>query len=435
MGKLHHGCLAFLFIMISMFSKLALANDSARETSPLTGGDAATSTKSFVEEACDADTIKSELQQDDPKKSEHEKAAQACHDEVKKADRACQPGTNANAQNAQGQANQYSQQAAQQSMMGAGTGGGQSGKCGGFGDLMKNMQPPMQAYNAECSAAREKCKTSCKAQSEKSKKSCETIKDKKSKQYLACQKNVERIERCNQKTAGACQKYEQQSMAIMAALANAALQVMQMMQCQEDQGLDCAKTPNDPKCTKPEAIVNCTDPKYFAHPDCKCGVNPNQPGCPGFDSQRAANIQGRESQASDVPAGLDSTPGSTSSDIQGGRRGSSAGPQAGAGAGAGMGAGAGGKAASDQLAKEAGAKPLSSDVLDGDYGGGGGGRGGMGGGYPEPDASVGRAVSNAEMLQNAAMKGGLSGPNGRSNWQKVHERYRDEGGSLISTGK
>jgi len=434
MGNPLRSCLSILMTLTMSMTTSVFA--FAETKTPLcSGGQCNTGTKTFVPEACDSASIKAKLNPIDPKKSEHEKAAQACHDEVKKSDLACQPGTNPNAQQAQGQANQYTQQSQQQSQQAAGSGSGQSNNCGGFGDLMKNMKPPMEKYNADCEAARGKCTTSCAEQSKKSQESCASITDIKKKD--ACQANAKLVAACNKQTVGACQKYSQQADAIIAALANAVMQMISMQQCQEDQGLDCTKDPSNPQCLKDDT-VNCADAKHYQNPTCICQVNPNAPGCPGADASRLEDIARRDPLSTDSPMSIPNSPaGTDSSDLQGGKRGPGAGPQAGGG-GAGMGSGSGGgRGAADGGQVPTGAKASNPDVLAGDYGGGGGGgRGALGGGYPEvPGGGLGRALKNADLRRATASQGLLTGANGRSNWQKVRERYRDNRGSLLEQGK
>lgn len=394
-----------------------------------------TSTKSFVPLACDVESIKGQLQPDDPKKSDHEMAAKACHGGVKKTDTACQPGSNPSAQQAQGQANQYSQQTNQASLGAAGSGGGQSNNCGGMGDLMKNMQPPMQQYNAQCAAARETCKTSCEAASKRSETACASIKDPKKK--IACEANANIVKQCNTKTAGACESYSQQTAAILEALKTVAMQMMQMQKCQEDQGLDCAKDPTNVQCLKDDT-VKCTDPKNYSNPTCICQANPSAAGCPGADSRKLSDIAGRDPNSRDSESPSTALPTlSDSTGLDGNKRGASAGGAPGMGAGGGVGGGAGGgRGVNDPTNAGAGAKPANPDVLSGDYGGGGGGRGGMGGGYPEAtNSGLGAALKNADARKTASAAGSLTGANGRSNWQKVRERYRDNRPSLMEQGK
>lgn len=409
------------------------------EDGPPLGGP--TSTKSWVPEACDPESFKGQLDQQDPKKSEHEKAVQACHDEVKKSDTACQPGSNPNAQQAQNQANQYQQNTNQSAQQTSGSGSGQSNNCGGFGDLMKNMQPPLQQYQGDCNGAKSVCQSTCSKKAEESKKACDSIivKDQKTKmQKQACERNAAGVKACTKKTAAACEKYSQQVAAIAAALMNGLMQMMQMQKCQEDQGLDCTKDPTNPQCLKDDS-VNCSKPEHYANPQCICQVNPNAGGCPGADSAKAAQMPGRDPYSNDNGAtdGTPTTSPTTDAGLDGNRRKNAGAGAGGSGSGFGGGSGgSGGARGAEAAAAGAGQKPANPDILAGDYGGGGGGRGGMGGGYPEvTDSGMGRALKNADLRKTASAGGALTGANGRSNWQKVRERYRDNRSSLMEQGK
>lgn len=410
----------------------------AESAEPNLGGP--TSTKSWVPEACDPESFKGQLDQTDPKKAEHEKAVQACHDEVKKSDTACQPGSNPNAQQAQNQANQYTQNTNQAAQQTSGSGSGQSNNCGGFGDLMKNMQPPIQQYQGDCNGAKSVCQSTCAKKAEESKKACATITGtdpKSKKEKAACERNAQGVKACTKKTTAACEKYSQQVAAIAAALMNGLLQMMQMQQCQQDQGLDCTKDPTNPQCMKDDS-VNCSQPEHYANPQCICQVNPNAGGCPGADSSKVGQMPGRDPYSNDTTSDSTSTPTpGTDAGLDGNRRkNAGTGPGGGGSGFGGGGGGAGGARGAEAAAAGAGQKPANPDVLAGDYGGGGGGRGGMGGGYPEvTDSGMGRALKNADLRKTAAAGGALTGANGRSNWQKVRERYRDNRPSLMEQGK
>lgn len=438
MGKRKHSCLTSA---IAAVFTLTLGLTTAPVSALAEGGEppigGATGTKSWVSEACDSGSAN--LNPIDPKKSEHEKAIKACHDEVKASDTACQPGSNPNAQQAQNQANQYQQNTNQSASQPSGSGSGQSNNCGGFGDLMKNMQPPLQNYQGDCNGAKNKCQSTCSQKAEASQKACDSIPPgpKQKQQKEACKQNAQMVKQCNKKTSAACEKYSQQVAAIAAALMNGLLQMMQMQQCQQDQGLDCATNPTDPQCLKDDS-VNCSKPEHYSNPQCICQVNPNAAGCPGADSSKVGEMSGRDPYSSD-PSGDPSatTPADDALGLDGNRRkNAGAGPGAGGSGFGGGGGGSGGGRGADAGAAPAGTKPTSADVLAGDYGGGGGGgRGAMGGGYPEVTDSMGKALKNADLRKTAAAGGALTGANGRSNWQKVRERYRDNRPSLLEQSK
>lgn len=402
------------------------------------GGSGKHSTKSFVGDACTTEQIKGKLDPSDPKKNIHEEAAKSCFEKVKATDQSCQPSSNPNAQQAQQQANNYTQntnkQTAASSAAGGMGGGGQSNACGGLGDLMKGMQPPMNKYNEQCSGSREQCKKSCEEKKEESKNACNDITDPAKK--AACTSNSELVAQCVGKTAQACQKYEMQTNAILAALANAVMQMMQMQGCQEDTGLDCTKNPADPQCLKDDT-PNCTDPKSLANPDvaekCKCLANNRAPGCPGADSGGLADMAKKAFGTQGGNPLNDPTPATDNSPLTAGSRGA-------AGGGPGLGGPGGGMPGGGRMASDAGAggasaaaKAPTGDVLAGDYGGGGGGRGAMGGGYPEiPAGAIGQALRNANLRRDPATANQLTGSNGRSNWQKISERFVDNRSTLLT---
>lgn len=422
------------FVGIGLLSVLASFSAHAVGTGFCGRGDCETSTLSFKPLACDLASIEKALEPTDEKISEHKAAAKACHEEVEKTDQQCQPNSNPNAQNASDQAKNYTQNTQQvtDSQNGAGGGGGQQSGCGGFGDLMKNIKPPLGKYNAECKGAQGQCKTSCEEQTKKSGQACATVTDPMKK--TICMKNAGIVSQCNKKTQQACKKYEGQSEAIMGMIMNAAMQMASMMNCQEDTGLDCTKDPTNVKCLKDDT-VDCKKPAYFKHPDCMCAVNPFQAGCGKSEASALADMAGKGKALGGNPdiGNGNNRDGSPALDVP--HRGAAAGGPPTSGRGGGLGGGGGGKAAGADAGTGGAQKPANPDILAGDQGGGSGNRNAMGGGYPETKEGLTRAMQNAQRRQMAMDQGRATGPNGRSLWQKVNEGYTRTRGTLLPNGK
>jgi hypothetical protein len=108
-------------------------------------------------------------------------------------------------------------------------------------------------------------------------------------------------------------------------------------------------------------------------------------------------------------------------------------PPDGGGGGAGGGAGSGNNGAQDGAGV---AKRLNTNILGGGFGGGGGGGGGSAGpGYGEVDPKLKDYMPGAKNDPNRTIASQLAKEvtpeAGRSNWEKVKLRYRDNYSSLI----
>ncbi|WP_413569071.1 hypothetical protein ACLWBD_16985 [Bdellovibrio sp. HCB117] len=185
-------------------------------------------------------------------------------------------------------------------------------------------------------------------------------------------------------------------------------------------------------------------------PECICLANPRTPGCSnnyekpgessvvggvGTGSTDKSNISGDRSVAGlgggSIP-GLDSPTGGAS-----GSGGDSGGmPGAPSGGGAGLGGG-GGISASGDKPSEAAAKGLDANILGGTGGGGGGGGfgsfgGGSGDKYRAYLPGGAKDPSKGVAGQQQAWKNEVTGQGGKSNWEKVKERYRDNKNTLLN---
>lgn len=385
-------------------------------------GDCKFNTQSFTAEACTPDKIGSQLQ-DDGVKSVHENAVKDCASQIQSTDKACQPSSNANAQQAAGQANNNTQSTNSQS-----NGNGTQGQCADLGNLMKAMQPPAQQYGKDCDGAQGQCKSKCGEASQKSEQACAGVKDP-AKQAI-CKKNAATVKKCNETTSGACKKYQQQSAAVAQMLMQLASAALQMAKCQEETGVDCTKDPTNAQCPK---NLDCSKSENVANPTCICQANPRAPGCPQSDANALADMAKKDKAVKDLTGGTPTTTGLDASPFAQNQRKDGGAPQGGGHAGVGAG---GGAKATDAQPAGAGVKPTSADVLGGDYGGGGGGSRNAGGGYPEAtNAGMNRALQNADARRLASADGKLTGKFGRSNWQKITDRYKDNRPTLLEQGR
>lgn len=363
------------------------------------------------------------------KKGEFDQEAQDCDKDAKEAANQCDDKTNQNSQNAQNQNNQYSQQ--QQASQGSSAGGGQGaqGECGGLGDLMKAIEPLMKAAGGQCKAANEKCKQSCKKAQQGSSKCAGVPLD----DQAACNQDAGQNQKFGSDQEQSCGKQDQNAAAFMQAAMQAAMTAMQMAKCKKDSELDCSKPENaeQEKCGG-KKLLDCSQAANQADPKCICQLNPRAAGCPGSENSNDvanASKEKRDKSSSSSPSGpgADGTtdpyqkkPG-TSADLPFG--------PAGGGGGAGKGADA------TKGPDFPNAKGMSADILAGDWGGGGGAKN-TGGGYPDAEARA-RSLAKGKKAteRRLASQGAWTGANGRSNWEKVKERYRDNRPSLMVTDR
>lgn len=202
-----------------------------------------------------------------------------------------------------------------------------------------------------------------------------------------------------------------------------------------------------------EQKSKCADPKNAALPECICMANPRTPGCsngytkPG-ETSSASLIAGNKATGGGSTVGKgpgSSTLGSSGAadDPTGAFAGDpdsgSGGAMASGSGGSSLGGGGGGSGKDAGEAAE-GKKGLNANILGAAGGGGGGGGGGSwssvrGSGAASPYRAYlpGGAKDPARGLagqQSWARE--VTGQGGKSNWEKVRDRYRDNKNSLLS---
>lgn len=181
-------------------------------------------------------------------------------------------------------------------------------------------------------------------------------------------------------------------------------------------------------------------------PECICMANPRTEGCSGSGGDRAGNNNSRSGLTtgdgsngatrtvagadlgSDTPMGIE--PGAVNN--SGGGAGAS-GSTGGGGSGLGGGSG-GGSGGPNAAADGAGGKGLDTNILGGASGGGGGGYGGVGGsGDKYRQYLPGGAKDPAKgMAGQSAASREVTGQGGKSNFEKVKDRYIDNKKSLLN---
>lgn len=191
--------------------------------------------------------------------------------------------------------------------------------------------------------------------------------------------------------------------------------------------------------------VKCAIDTYKNTSECICHLNPRQTGCANslektgntdktaMSASRGSNMGSTGAGGVSLPSGgLDS--GSPEFANKSGSSAGGAGAPVGGGSGIGGGGSGGGGSGSAGNGDE-GHKGLNTNILSGSGGGGGGGFGGgfggsgsdskyrpyLPGGAKDPHRGVaGQSVGNE-----------VTGQAGKSNWEKVRERYRDNNSTLL----
>lgn len=215
------------------------------------------------------------------------------------------------------------------------------------------------------------------------------------------------------------------------------------------QGKECEKNSDGTAAVAETKVDKCADAEKAANdPECICKANPRTPGC--ANSYQKAN-EGSLASLSTGPTGdlttgatggaLAGSLGSSGMDGLGDLNGSSdsgsgiAGAPVGGGGGGLSGFGGGGGGAGGDRG-EAGKKGLNTDILSGAGGGGGGGFGGYRG--AASDSKYRQYLPGGDKDPNKAMAGQqawtkeVTGQGGKSNFEKVKERYRDNKGTLLN---
>jgi hypothetical protein len=192
--------------------------------------------------------------------------------------------------------------------------------------------------------------------------------------------------------------------------------------------------------------VDCTIPTNNLNQTCICLAAPRTAGCPGgLDTSlnsSAANTMGATALGAYNPT--TATAGGAAMDASGldGLAGKAIDPGTGlsgtgapvGGKAAGIDGGSNGNAAGSPAAQKS-ASGLSTNILSGEGGGGGSGGGGYNGGSDGASGLrqflPGGKRDPASGLAGTAVSTGVTAPGGKTNWEKVRDRYRDNNPSLL----
>lgn len=219
-------------------------------------------------------------------------------------------------------------------------------------------------------------------------------------------------------------------------------------QCEKDTtNVVCAPGDTRPACAQVRGggQLDCSLAENAQKPECICQRFPNQAGCPGGGAGGGTggvgSLQGNSAGAAagsgfgdlNIEGGFESTV----PDVRG-ANGTGGGGGGGNGSGGGSGADGGTAAAKPTEA----AKRMNTNILGGSDGGGGGGGGRRGSSSSDDSfrsSSLGAflpggAKDPSRGVASGAAAAGISGAGGKSNWQKVNDRYIDNRSGFLGDG-
>ncbi|MEK2689301.1 hypothetical protein [Bdellovibrio sp. GT3] len=239
-------------------------------------------------------------------------------------------------------------------------------------------------------------------------------------------------------------KYAQLAISAAAGIFGIAQSLKQGESCEEESSADASTA----GATTAETCAVAANANL---PECICLKNPMLEGCGSTAAKASMNASGGGLSAlsagsseagTDGLTAADLAVGNADPDISGARNPSSAASGAGApvgGGGANLGGGSGFGGAGAAGEEKSGQKALDTNILGGAGGGGGGGGMWGGGGDADSDKSGYRSYLPGGAKDPLKMNGGttnaskeVTGQGGKSNWEKVRERYQDNRSSLIN---
>lgn len=319
-----------------------------------------------------------------------------------------------------------------------------SDACSKSKETMKKINAALALYNSACVGAKLLCQSSCGKALTAATNAASGATTGSAVEVTACSTNVPLIT----KVQTNCEGYGMNLAAAGAAAMAIYSQSNAAKQCEKDTtNVVCAPGDTRPACAQVSGggQLDCSLAENAQKPECICQRFPNQAGCPGGGSGGGTggvgSLQGNSAGAGSgsgfgdlsIEGGFDST----IPDVRG-ANGTGGGSGAGGGSGGGSGADGGAAAAKPTEA----AKRMNTNILGGSDGGGGGGgrRGSASSDDSFRSSSLGAFLPggakdpNRGVASGGAAAAGISGAGGKSNWQKVNERYIDNRSGFLGDG-
>lgn len=328
--------------------------------------------------------------------------------------------------------------------------------CSSLSDLLKKASLALTAYQTACAVAMMDCKTACsKLKSSLAKLESTITKQAIPQAEMACAQSMYMGPSCAEaktalpqmaatakkmsgteiKVTTACKGYDAMRNAAIAGIIQSVAQMKTAKNCENNTGDGASIAAN--------ACIDQKNP-YYVSKNCQCarnelpagecqGISVAAVGGTGGSGVRVGTGGGTETGTADVGGGGgESQAFAVPKSSEGG--GSAA---AGAPVGSGMSAGGGGGSGAFGMDGSGAAKKLNANILGGFGGGGGGGGGsnGAGPGYGEVDKKLqehgpgGKNDPSRSIASQIAKE--VTAQGGRSNWEKVRARYKDNQRTLL----
>lgn len=351
--------------------------------------------------------------------------------------------------------------------------------CSKFAGAMDIASKALTAYTAACGAAKLLCGNTCQTADDGIEgmlnteptlnckdivkmppvktKTCAEITAAYSNAYKKIKKAAQEENKDSDKLSvsakkGLCkEKYTQLAISAASGIASLAKSIMQGNKCKKDtEGApDQQKIALPSLPATPPSAEKCADPAYGSLPECLCLKNPRTPGCsnayqkPGESNARQLSADpGSRFKTNDrgiagLPGG-GGIPGIDPRNANGVDGGGSAvsGSSGGGGAGLGGGGGGSGGGGAPGAGEDGAGGGIDLSKYDTGFtgGGGGGGRWGGGSGSSKYRAYLpgGAKDPRKNLAGQQAWTKEVTGQGGKSNWEKVKDRYRDNKGTLLN---
>lgn len=332
--------------------------------------------------------------------------------------------------------------------------------CSGMAKAFKLAQAGLTLYTTICSSAKATCGGFCSSSSASVVKMVGLIKDPDIQSAISADSSISKTitkEADKEDPLAIAFKerkctvdYTNAILSSSLGIASIIKSMQQAKQCDDASKGDPNKKEEDICKDATKANTEACKCKVPDSPECICFKNPRTPGCANAfqkpNENSAQNFGLNDPTGSGKKSGGPSGgPGGASMNDNGlgenKAMGSDGGGAGGAGApmggSAGLGGGGGGGGAGKGAEIEAGRKGLNANILSGAGGGGGGGSwGGFGGGggsdkYRAYLPGGAKDPSRGVAGQQSWMKE-VTGQGGKSNWEKVRERYQDNKNTLLN---
>lgn len=321
-------------------------------------------------------------------------------------------------------------------MINAAKSSGIAESCSKFSKALELANTALTAYGAACTAAKLACDMSCSD----SLKQIQAAEGYPTKKYFM---NMDTVKAQSQMLAKECEGHAQRLTAAGIGLLGIIAESKKSSECEKKvAAVDCNLNPTDPTCIKK---VDCALDENKTKTECICAKAPTTPGCAGAgpgngdnNYQQQTGNKDYNQKDSNLTGNVDTSGNSGDGFVSpnGGGGNSLAGGGGAAGGDSGRGGGLSGGQNAQKNGKTADGKTLNPNILSGyeGGGGGGGGRGGKSGSGSDYDKYMpgGQKDPSRNVASQVFANGEVTGSGGKSNWEKVTERYRDNKPKLMT---